>query len=152
MERQFEENAYGPYNASVVKHALKKLQPHVYSQRNYFKFLDTWSPLYFLECTSLVAAVPCITAAPASWLLTFGSTLTGVRNPFPSLIPPALRAFCEPESLHASLLVLQWSLFVSLILLTPLSVASSLKSLHWNHLETAPFPAGILTHALIFCK
>lgn len=81
---------YSPYNASVVKHALKKLQPHVYSQQNYFKFLDTWSPLCFLECTSLVAAAPCITAAPASWLLTFGSAFTGLRNPFPSLILPAL--------------------------------------------------------------
>ena len=100
------------------------------------------------RCTSPLAAAPLNLPSSCSVVLTLGPALTGLRKPFPTFIPSAS---CEPQSLCASPLVL-WSLFVSFILLTPLSVVLSFKSPHLNYLETTPFPAETLTHALTFSK
>lgn len=85
-----------------------------------------------LEYTSLVAAAPPLYYSPC-FLAPLPSQLSLVSGN--NFLSSSLRASCQPESPHASLLI-PHPLFVSLTLFSPLSVAPSLKSPGLNHLET----------------
>lgn len=84
-----------------------------------------------LECTSPVAAAPLLYHSPCFQAPLSQLSLVSGNN----FLSASLRASCQPESPHASLII-PYSLFVSLTLFSPLSVAPSLKSPGLNHLET----------------
>ena len=88
--------------------------------------LSPWVYISSGSCTSALLQPLLPGPSPLSQL-----SLVSGKN----FLSSSLRASCQPESPHASLLI-PHSLFVSLTLFSPLSVAPSLKSPGLNHLET----------------